>query len=98
MDVAPADAVLIWQFPSQNIQDIIPHPVSTVDIEKSTLCISPTSGDVIKQFFPLVPFQVIFLSLVFCCLHITHISMSYILIYTICNVLGLLFETVDFCA
>lgn len=76
MDVVPADAVLIRQFPSQNIQDIIPHPDFTVDIEQSTFCISPTSGDVINQFFPLVPFQVIFSSLVFCCLHITHISMN----------------------
>ena len=67
MDVVPADAVLIRQFPSQNIQDIIPHPDFTVDIEQSTFCISPTSGDVINQFFPLVPFQVIFSSLVFCC-------------------------------
>lgn len=76
MDIVPADAVLIWQFPSQNIQDIIPHPVFTIDIEQSTLCISPTSGDVINQFFSLVSFQVIFLSLVFCCLHTTHITMN----------------------
>lgn len=76
MDAVPADAILIWQFPSQNIQDIISHPVFTVDVEKSTFYISLTSGDVINQFFSFVPFQVIFLSLVFCCLHITHISMN----------------------
>ena len=76
MDVVPADAVLIWQFLSQNIQDIIPHMVFTVDFEQSTFCISPTSGDVINQFFSLVSFQAIFLSLVFCCLHTTHITMN----------------------
>lgn len=76
MDAVPADAILIWQFPSQNIQDVIPHRIFTVDVEKSTLYVSPTSGDVINQFFSLVPFQVIFLSLVFCCLHLTHISMN----------------------
>jgi len=98
MDVVPADAVLIWQFLSQNIQDIIPHTVFTVDIEQSTFCISPTSGDVINQFF----FSCFFSSniFVFSFLLLTYNSYNYesILIYTVCNVLGLLFETVDFCA